>query len=45
MRYPVAEGEDDKPDEETTRKDVGASGIHDEFTWDLDAQGRVTGHI
>ncbi|RYN58904.1 hypothetical protein AA0114_g1804 [Alternaria tenuissima] len=45
MRYPIPDGEDDKPDEETTKKDVSGSGVHDQFTWDLDASGKVTAHI
>ena len=45
MRYPIPDGEDDKPDEETTKKDVSGSGVHDQFTWDLDASGKVTVHI
>ncbi|KAJ6287495.1 hypothetical protein J3E71DRAFT_358329 [Bipolaris maydis] len=45
MRYPIADGEDDKPDEETPKKDVSGSGVHDKFTWDLDASGKVTAHI
>ncbi len=45
MRYPIADGEDDKPNEETPKKDVSGSDVHDKFTWDLDASGKVTAHM